>query len=152
MLSEVVQCPFGTEAPTRPFGERELDVAVDASWSCGLAAIAYTSDMIGSRVVVRHYPSVDEAEMGAVLLAMNDARTAGHSEMVLGTDNRAAALVDTLAPSARPSTRAAATEIRSLLEQVPSWRLIHVPRASTRKAHALAVKELRPWRPRRFMA
>jgi ribonuclease HI len=129
---------FGPSKPSPP-----ADVIVDASWSGGIGGIAYVSRTIGVRALVRRYRNATEAEMGAVLLAMHDARGEDHHKIVIGTDNQAAALVETVTARAGPSLMAAAAEIRRFMEEMPDWQLVHIPRRLTRRAHVLAIKTMR---------
>jgi Reverse transcriptase-like len=119
------------------------DVVVDASWSDGIAGLAYVSPTLGIRTVARWCPGCNEAEAEAVLLAMHDARAETASRLTIATDSLIAALTEPPTSRAPASLHACLTEIRELLTDMPDWQLIHTPKSETLAAHTLARKAMR---------
>jgi ribonuclease HI len=118
----------------------DLDVAVDASWHGTRAAIAYAGGLLGERLAFCVCNDINEAEIRAVLLAMEAARAAGHARLVLGTDNEVAALIHAPTRRSSISLQTAAESVRKHLGDNPGWQLIHVTKSMTTEAHRLATQ------------
>lgn len=119
------------------------DVVVDASWSGGIAGLAYVSPTLSIRAVARWCSGCNEAEAEAVLLAMHDARAEGVSRLTIATDSLMAASTESPTSRAPASLRACLTEIRELLADMPNWQVIRTPKSETQAAHILARKAMR---------
>jgi hypothetical protein len=104
------------------------------------AAIAYAGRLLGERLAFCVCSDINEAEIRAVLLAMDSAQAERHARLVLGTDNEVAALIHAPTRHAPVSLQTAAESIRKRLGDNPGWQLIHVSKAMTLDAHRLATK------------
>lgn len=121
----------------------EADAAInsDASYTDGWAGIAYESAALGSRRQLVACRSSTEAELLALLLAMDAADKARLASVVFRTDCKA---------TAHPHWRASSTRLRPLKERVtrhlashPAWRLKKVHRSANSIANGLARQALK---------
>jgi ribonuclease HI len=113
-----------------------VDVNSDASYQDGYAGIAYESDALGNRRQLATCRSSTEAELLALLLAMDAAEQARLASVVFRTDCKA---------TAHPDWRAGDGRLRSLKARVahhlanhPDWRLQKVHRSANLIANGLA--------------
>lgn len=113
----------------------------DASYKDGWAGIAYESTALGNERRLVACRSSTEAELLALLFAMDVADQARLASVVFRTDCKA---------TAHPHWRASNTRLRPLKERVarhlashPDWRLRKVHRSANLTANGLARKALK---------